>query len=92
MTARTAPPSAVLASARAYQRKAELGGGYRGVAFLTATKERRQGEVRQTLAEARNDAKRHVYEMLGARRYSMTRPGYIWGRSSWACNYWGDPS
>lgn len=84
--------SAVLASARAYQRKAELGGGYRGVAFMPSTKERRQGEVRETLAQARNDAKRHVYEMLGPQRYARTRPGYCWGKHSWSCNYFGEPS
>lgn len=92
MTAVAAPPSAVLATARAYQRRADLGGGFRGLAILAATKERREGDVRQTLAEARNDAKRHAYNMLGAARYSRTRPGYIYGRTSWACNYFGDPS
>lgn len=81
--------SSILAVARAYERKAELGGGFRGVAFNPKTKERRESDVRETLQQARNDAKRMVHDMLGAETYSKTRPGYIWRKSSWHCNYFG---
>ena len=69
--------------AEAYELKV---GGYRGVALEKQTGEKKRGEVRQTLEEAKNDAKRFAGELLKGRAYkSGTYPS---SKSRWRNNYW----
>ena len=77
-----------IATARAYERKAELGGGFRGVAVRLADKKRLQGEIRDTLSDAREEAKSLVFTLID-RRY--VAPGYgPWSPTNWYCNYFAD--
>jgi hypothetical protein len=67
----------------AYELKA---GGFRGVAKDCRTGEIQRGDVRPTLDEARNDAKRFAEKMLGGLPYAGG--SYRNTRHNWKFNYW----
>lgn len=76
----------VFVYAEAYALKDELGGGFRGIAIRNTDKEKRRGEIRKSLEEARNDAKRFASELMGD---TPCAPGYFrHSKSNWRCNYW----
>ena len=59
-----------IATIAAYPIKADLGGGFRGVFFVRATKDRRASERFDTLEQARHWAKlqaHETYEVVGYR-------------------------
>lgn len=75
-----------LAYAEAYQRKADLGGGFRGVAKNKLTGEIFRGETRDTLEAAKNDAKRVVFAWADDR--NMVTGTYKSPRNNWRMNYY----
>jgi hypothetical protein len=78
-------PTVRLAYAEAYERKTELGGGFRGAAINSLTGEKYQSEVRQTIEEARNDAKKAVWAWADGR--NMVTGTYRNRRNTWRMNY-----
>ncbi len=75
-----------LAFAEAYKIKAECGGGFRGLAQNMITKEVAKGVARETLEEARNDAKAFVWAWAADR--NMTTGTYRNPKGSWKMNYY----
>lgn len=74
-----------LAYAEAYQIKAELGGGFRGVASNKLTGETFRGGQRDDILAAKNDAKRVVLAWAAGR--NMITGTYRNPRDNWRCNY-----
>jgi hypothetical protein len=74
-----------LAYAEAYEIKASMGGGFRGVAKNKITGEICKGERRDTIKAARNDAKTFVFKFADGRK--MTTGTYKNSKGSWKCNY-----
>lgn len=75
-----------LAYAEAYPIKVELGGGFRGVAQNKLTKAIAKGDRRDTIEEARNDAKRFVWAWAAGRNMATgTYPNKA--GVSWRTNY-----
>lgn len=74
-----------LAYAEAYTIKQEFGGGYRAYAKNMLTGEIKKGDRRDTIEQARNDAKKYVFEFANGR--NMTTGTYKSPRGSWRCNY-----
>jgi hypothetical protein len=75
-----------LSYAIAYGLKADVGGGFRGAAKNIITGEVLRGEVRETIEEARNDAKRFVWQFANGR--GMSTGTYKSRKGSWKCNYY----
>lgn len=69
-------------TAKAYERKAELGGGFRGTVYDRRTKTLIQSDVFTSRDDARNWAKREVFKIMGDKPWA---PGYIW-RPTWVMN------
>lgn len=63
--------TAHIATIAAFERKAELGGGFRGVYFNLVTKERVESEVLPTLEAARYFAKAEAHRRHTAENYSL---------------------
>lgn len=61
--------------ATAYERKAELGGGARGVVLDKRTKERYESPVLDDVSQARAWAKTKVFALMGDQPWA---PGYIY--------------
>ena len=67
-----------IATIAAHPIKADLGGGFRGVFFVRATKDRRSSERFDTLEQARHWAKlqaHEAYEAVGYRIAAVRKPG-----------------
>lgn len=75
-------PNVRLAYAEAYAVK---GGGYRGVAKNMLTEDIQRGELRNSLEEARNDAKRFVWAFAAGR--NMVTGTYRSPKGQWKMNY-----
>jgi hypothetical protein len=78
-------PNVRLAYAEAYAVKADCGGGFRGVAKNILTGNIMRGENRETLEQARNDAKRFVFQFADGR--NMVTGTYKSPKGAWKCNY-----
>lgn len=63
--------AAHIATLTAYPIKAELGGGYRGVFYVRATKDRRASDRFETLEEARHWCKVQAHEAYDERGYNL---------------------
>jgi hypothetical protein len=74
-----------LSYAEAYEIKAECGGGFRGVAKNMLTGEVRRGDRRDTIEQARNDAKTFVFEFAAGR--NMATGTFRNPKGLWRCNY-----
>lgn len=77
--------------ARAYNIKDELGGGFRGLAYIkddgyVVEGSQIKGDIRGTLEEARNDAKRFAADMHGERR--SRRAYYHNSKTKWRTDYY----
>jgi hypothetical protein len=71
--------------AEAYAIKESSGGGFRGVAVNKLTKEQKKGERRESIEQARHDAKTFVFEFAAGR--NMTTGAYKGSRTNWKYNY-----
>jgi hypothetical protein len=71
-----------LAYAEAYQLNTKAGGGFRGVAQNKLTGKIYRGERRETIEDARNDAKRAVFAWADNRNMTTgtyrNKPGLNW--------------
>lgn len=74
-----------IATIAAYPIKDELGGGFRGVFFLRATKERRVSDRFDTLDQARYWAKLQAHEAYSADGYSLAP---LRKRGEYQANVW----
>ena len=74
-----------LAYAEAYTIKAEMGGGFRGVAQNKLTGEILKGERRDVIEQARNDAKKFVWQFADGR--NMHTGTYKSPKGLWRMNY-----
>jgi hypothetical protein len=74
-----------LAYAESYAIKAECGGGYRGAAKNMLTGEIQKGDRRDTIEEARNDAKQFVWIWADGR--NMVTGTFKSPKGSWKMNY-----
>ena len=79
-------PTTQLAYAEAYRIKESLGGGFRGACHNVITKEVKKGEVRETLEQAKFDAKTFVFEFAAGRNMTSA-PYHGIPRKLWKCNY-----
>lgn len=79
-------PTTRLAYAEAYPIKAEMGGGFRGAAKNMLTGEILRGERRDTVEQARNDAKRFVWQFADGRNMVTGTFGHH-AKGTWRCNY-----
>lgn len=72
---------------RAYARKEELGGGYRGAVVLQPTKERIESPVLSTYEAARHWAQTEAHARMAGRPY---RRSHVAGRTkeSYYANVW----
>lgn len=73
-------------TAEAYERKAELGGGFRGVVLIRAKKARLESPVLTSLEDARRWAKAKVFEIMGDTAWA---PGYVL-KPNWRMNVWAE--
>jgi hypothetical protein len=78
-------PTTRLSYAEAYPVKAECGGGFRGTAKNILTGEILRGENRDTIEQARNDAKRFVFQFADGR--NMVTGIFKSPKGWWKCNY-----
>ena len=78
-------PTTQLAHAQAYKVKEEFGGGYRGAAINKLTGEIIRGETRETIEQARNDAKTFVWQFAAGR--NMVTGTFKSPHGEWKCNY-----
>lgn len=74
-----------IATIAAYPIKDEIGGGFRGVFFLTATKERRASERFDTIEQARYWAKVQAHEAYDAVGYTLAP---VTRRGEYKANVW----
>ena len=71
-------------SASAYERKASLGGGYRGVVNDRRSNERIESQVLETISAARYWARKEVDRLMGGVPW---KPGYCY-KPYWVMNVW----
>ena len=71
-------------TAQAFERKASLGGGYRGVVLDRRTKERTESPILPSINEARYWARKEVERLMAGAPWA---PGYSY-KPHWAMNVW----